>query len=200
MRKRIRRISVKKIGTKRIKKIKRIINNKKLENKVYDIKLKELLQKTDKEKVIDCAMSIMSKKNSVVLSYSEQEFNKTKLKNKKYLSKKYDYFLDLSNNNYSNELSKDNVITKQSNSPFTFGEFLNVFNKTTQSNYTSMFFKSYNIDNVPVELFLDCYISHNSLKDYKDYEIVSRFLLQAIYIEEDNKKYAKLLRKRKHTN
>lgn len=200
MRNKIRRISVKKIGTKRIKKIKRIINNKKLENKVYDIKLKELLQRTDKEKVIDYAISIMSKKNSVVLSYSEQEFNKTKLKNKKYLSKKYDYFLELSNNNYSNELSRDNVITKQSNSPFTFGEFLNVFNKTTQSNYTSMFFKSYNLDNTPVELFLDCYISSDLLKEYKDYEIISRFLLQVIYIEEDNKKYVKILKKRKATN
>lgn len=182
------------------KRIKKIINkkaNKKANKKVYDMKLKELLLKSNKEDVINYAITLISQKSAFTLGYKEKEFNKSKLKDKKYLSQKYDYYLNFSKKDYSNDLAKDNILTKESSYPFTFGEFLNISNTLDKSNTTSMFFKSYNKDNYPMELFLDCYISSDLLCDFEDFEIVAKFLLQSVYTEEENKKYIKILKKRK---
>lgn len=170
-------------------KINNFLKNRAIKN-TTDIKLKDLFLKTNKEEVVNFAIKLINKKKAIDIDYEEEEFEKSLLKDKAYLSQKYDYFLNLCKNNYSNELSKKYVVNDEFGSPFGFGEFLSVLNIEEYLQETEVFFRLYPDYKAlcPIELFLDCYILKGVLKRYKEHVIVARFLLQAIFTEEENSK------------
>lgn len=173
-------------------KIRRFIINRNY-NQISDIKLKELFLKVNKEDVINfCIEYINDDKYYEIIArligYDENDDNLYPINDKEYLSQKYDYFLELCKNNYTNELSQKYAVDITYGFPFSLGEFLSLLNIEDSIYDTDKFSIKHNKDNhLPVELFVDCRVSKCLLKKYKDIEIIGRFILQAIYIEENNK-------------
>lgn len=177
------------------KKMKAFLKNRAIKNKT-DIKLKDLFLRTNKEDIITFAIKYIHNKKAYELDYNKEEFEKSKLNDMKYLSDKYDYFLDLCKNDYSNELSNKYVIDDEFNNSLGFGKFLSILNTEKYLEDTGIFFKTdYNKPLCPIELLLDCYIMQGVLNRYKEHVVIARFLLQVVFIEEKNE-----LRKKIATN
>lgn len=179
-------------------KIKKFIIDRRYKQ-ISDIKLKELFLKVNKKDVLNFCMEYLNKDKyyetiALIIGYDEKDINLCPINDREYLSRKYDYFFDLCKNNYSNELSKKYAISTAFGFPYGFGEFLSLLSIENNIDNTDIFSVIINEDSYsPIELFLDCRISKSTLKRYKDICVVGRFILQAVYIEEDNNILSKVI-------
>lgn len=179
-------------------KIRKFIINRRYKQ-ISDVKLKDLFLKVNKEDVLNFCMEYLNEDKyyeviALIIGYDEKDITLCPINDRAYLSKKYDYFFDLCKNNYLNELANKYAIDTAHGFPFGFGEFVSLLNIENNVLETGSFFVMYSQESrCPVELFLDCRVSKSTIKTYKDFGVVGRFILQAVYIEEDNKMLSEIV-------
>lgn len=182
-----------------IKRIKSFLKNKIVEKRrssVTDIKLREIILKSNKNEVVSCALNYIQEKEYYELINTligAPDNYLSPINNEEYLCKTFERIYSVAERVYKNKEVENYEIRVgfAENSfggfPFDFGEFIDIV--YTDDNYecTDKFVFIDDTRNVlPIEFMINCKLSKCCL-EYKTTKIVALALLQIIYIEEINK-------------
>lgn len=170
--------------------IKKYIHEKILKarrNKVSDLKLKDIIIKSNKENVIQYALSIFKNDpeyySSISRVITDEVYYNCPINNKSYLENKYDYLMEISRRDLL-LVGTDNYYICLNKDPWTFSIFLGLFEIDTNCDSMPNFIENDNEKFVfDINFLVNCCIKKDCIEKSYD-ELTALALLQIIYIEE----------------